>query len=86
MAKKQETEGYGVASLVLGILSIIIGWYPFLGLIFVIPAIVFGHMQQKRNKIGIATAGLVMGYVILGIQIIFLMLTIIGLIAISMGY
>jgi hypothetical protein len=61
-----ETDGKAVGSLILGILAI----FPF-GLLAGIPAVVLGHMSKSsiarsRGRLkgeGMATAGLVMGYV-----------------------
>jgi hypothetical protein len=58
-------SGFGVASLVLGILAITIGWLfaPF-GILLAILAIVFGGIGIGRNRRGkgMAIAGLVLGF------------------------
>ena len=65
-ASGQSQKGLAVTSLVLGILSLVC-FGPFAG----IPAIICGHVSRKRSRLspaqyggsGLATAGLVLGYV-----------------------
>lgn len=65
--KNQKTSGFAIASLVLGILAVVLGWFPIFGWIFIIAAIVFGLFALIRiNKglcsgRGIAIAGFVLG-------------------------
>jgi type II secretory pathway pseudopilin PulG len=70
---QQETDGKAIASLILGILAIFPFWL-FAG----IPAIILGHLSratigksngQKRGG-GMAVAGLIMGYLSLGLTLI----------------
>lgn len=70
-----QTSGYAIASLVLGILSIIPGLY-FGGIVMGILAIVFSRMAMTRIKAqpgingqGLATAGLVTGIVGLSMSV-----------------
>ncbi|MDB4303470.1 DUF4190 domain-containing protein [Desulfosarcina sp.] len=67
---ENKTSGKAIASLVLGIASIFIGWIPILGWAAVILALVFGFgalKQIKHNpKIegkGMAIAGIIMGFI-----------------------
>jgi heme/copper-type cytochrome/quinol oxidase subunit 2 len=65
---KKETEkkakangnGYGIASLVLGISSILL---PVIGIVTGILAIVFANKQKKIQPSGLATAGMVTGII-----------------------
>jgi heme/copper-type cytochrome/quinol oxidase subunit 2 len=66
-ASAQEDNGNGVASLVLGISSIII---PVLGIVTGILAIIYANKQKKIQPNGMATAGLVTGIVGLVFQAI----------------
>lgn len=67
--EEKKSNGFAVASLVLGILSILssftIVWVGFgwLGLVFGIVGIVMGVMAKKRNPSGMATAGLVLSII-----------------------
>ena len=80
-----QTSGYAIASLVLGILSIVPGvWLG--GLLMGILAIVFSRMAMKRintsadvNGQGLATAGMVTG--IVGLSLSVLVILIFGAIA-----
>jgi hypothetical protein len=69
MAKPNQNNGMGVTSMVLGICSIII---PLFGIICGILAIIFSVKQNKIEKTGMSTAGMVTG--IIGLVFNFLML------------
>ena len=61
-----KSNGYGVASMTLGILSILFSWLPFisaLALIAGVLAIIFAVMQKKAAPNSMATAGLVTGII-----------------------
>ncbi len=74
-----ETSGLAVAGLVLGILSFLVG-------ITAIPAVICGHMSLSRIKKaagaivgrGMAIAGLVLGYVFIGLFTLFFTALLIG--------
>ncbi len=63
----KKGSGFAIASLVLGILSVLLGWLPFVGWILVILALVFGILALIKIKKGTASgknmaiAGLVLG-------------------------
>ncbi|MFH0701192.1 MAG: DUF4190 domain-containing protein, partial [Candidatus Woesearchaeota archaeon] len=67
--KTKKTSGFAIASLVLGIFSILLGWIPFFGWILVVLAIVFGILALVNiNKgfnsgRGLAIAGFILGAV-----------------------
>jgi hypothetical protein len=68
-------SGLAIASLVLSILSIV------LGPLGCVPGIIFGHMARSKarrnsnpNNAGIALAGLIIGYIFLLVLIIFVVL------------
>ncbi len=69
MANK-ESNGYGVASMVLGIISILFFYIPFLGLICGILGIIFYNQQKKAFTDGITTAGLITSIIGLILSII----------------
>jgi hypothetical protein len=54
-----QSNGLGVAGLVLGIASIVLCWVPFLGLASGIVGLVCSVKQRKAFPNGIATGGLV---------------------------
>jgi hypothetical protein len=83
-AQALPTSNEAIWSLVLGILSL-----TCLGLIAGIPAVILGNVGKKKilasggaiRGSGLATAGLVMGWVSIGLSAAFILLMIIGVIA-----
>jgi len=71
-----ETSGFAIAALILGIVSVLVGWIPFFGLVPIILAIIFGIIaltkvnKKKVQGKGMAIAGLIMGGVMLIVSII----------------
>lgn len=57
-----ESNGMGIASLVLGILSILLGWIPIIGLVSWILAplgLIFGFIALGKTNKGLAIGGLI---------------------------
>jgi hypothetical protein len=78
--QQQGGNGLAVAGLVMGILSLVLFWIPFLGILLGLLGLIFGGIGIGRaNKVGkgkgMAIAGLVMGIlgVLLGLAWIFLL-------------
>ncbi len=72
--ESQKNVGQAIASMVLGILSLIL-----FGIFTAIPAVICGHIAKSKIKAnpalqggGLATAGLVMGYLVIGFSILIL--------------
>lgn len=67
--RTKPTSGFAIASLILGIFSILLGWVPFFGWILVILAIVFGILalinidKGLNSGRGLAIAGLILGVI-----------------------
>jgi hypothetical protein len=78
----RPTDGFSVASMVLGILGIVSGCCTF-G-IFSILAVIFGHLglnntkDNTRSGHGMAVAGLVMGYVFVIPMVILSIMMVVG--------
>lgn len=81
--QEQKTVGQAIASLVLGILS-----FFMFGLLTAIPAVICGHLAKSKIKSdpenlkgdGQALAGLIMGYIVIGLTILMIpMLAAIGI-------
>lgn len=72
---KATTPGLAIWSLVLGILSVVLCW---IGMLAAIPAVVCGHVAHSRirnsggtlNGAGMALAGLILGYVAIGLAVL----------------
>ena len=73
MENQNKTNGMAVASLILGIVSVVLSWVTFVGLASGIVGLVLAIMGRKKcapGQTGMATAGLVLsiiGIVISGI-------------------
>lgn len=76
----EETNAWGIASLILAILSLILLFAPYFGLPLAIIAVVFSSKQKKIKSTGGATAGLVIGIIGIIFNIIML-LFVIGILA-----
>lgn len=61
--EQQDGMGLGIAAMVLGILSLVFAWLPFLGLILAALAFIFGLVAIKKPGRGMAIAGIVTGSV-----------------------
>ena len=77
--KNATKNGFGVASLVMGILSLLV---PYIGFILGILAIIFANKQRKNYPTGTATAGFVLGIIGLCLNAILLFVMILGVITI----
>ena len=76
-----KTSGFAIASLILGIFALLIGWIPIFGWLILILAIIFGFIGLQRIKKdvgtkgkGMAIAGIIMGFISLAITILLLLL------------
>ena len=61
-----KTNGLAIAGLVLGIVSLVFCWVPFLGIIAGVVGLILSVMGRKNcapNQAGMATAGLVLSIV-----------------------
>lgn len=60
-APTQRADGLGIASMVLGIVSIVCCWSPFFGLLLAILGLIFGLCAKRINgkKSGFAIAGII---------------------------
>ena len=63
---KQENNkgnGYGIGSLIAGIVGVVGFLLPYFAIIFSILAIVLGVIQNKQQQSGLATAGIILGII-----------------------
>ena len=68
---KKNKNGFGIASLVLGIISILFILIPLIGLICGILGIIFSVKQRKTFSNGVSTAGLVLSIIGTSMSFIF---------------
>lgn len=76
-----KTSGLAIASLVLGIFSLVVGWIPIFGWIFISLTLVFGFVAlskiKKDEKVegkGLAIAGIILAAIPLVVTILFTLL------------
>lgn len=74
MENSNQNSGFSIASLVLGIISIILFCIPYISIPGSILAIIFGCIGKNKGGKGMAIAGLVLGIIALALYI----LTVIG--------
>lgn len=85
------TDGLSIASLVLGIVSIM---SCYVWGLFAIPAVIFGHMSLKKINTsptpvagkGMAIAGLVMGYIGIALQFLIIVIFIFAIVGSTTSY
>ncbi len=56
---KEKSNNYGIASLVLGIVSTVVCFIPIISTAIGVLGIIFAQVQKKRFPNGIATAGFI---------------------------
>lgn len=69
---QDENKGFSIASMVLGIISIVLFCIWYLSIPCAILAIIFGIVGMKKGAKGMAIAGLVLGIIAVAIVGIFL--------------
>lgn len=74
----QGARGMSIASMVCGIIGLILCWIPFVGLVINALAIIFYILSRKEAPNGMATAGLVCG--IIGLVVALIMTILIGVV------
>ena len=78
-APVQESKWLSIASMVLGIISVVLFCIWYLSIPCAILAIIFGIIGRKKGAKGMATAGLVLGIIALAILVVIYILALAGL-------
>ncbi len=68
----KPAEGLGIAALVLGLVSSVLFWIPFIGLIVSLTSVIFGAVAKTKGNGGMAIAGIVLGIIFLLLSIFIL--------------
>jgi hypothetical protein len=73
-APQQEGNGLAVAGMVLGILALVLFWFPFVNFILALLSIIFGAIGMSKGKRvgkgrGMGIAGLICGVISLALSI-----------------
>lgn len=68
----QDKKGMSIASMVLGITSLVMSCVPFFGFFLSILAIVFGAIGMNKGNKGMAIAGIVCGTINIVLHVIFI--------------
>ena len=74
----QDSKGLSIASMVLGIISVVLICIWYISIPCAILAIIFGIVGMKKGGRGMGIAGLVLGIVTLAIIVIIYLLAVIG--------
>jgi len=70
MEEKKSAEGLGISGFTLGVLSIILaGW---IGIVLALTGFAFCSVQQKKNPLKIAKAGIILSVIGFIVSIVFL--------------
>lgn len=80
---KEENKGLSIASLVLGIVSIVLFCYAYISIPSAILAIVFSILGKKKGGAGMAKAGLILGIIALSIIVLFYIFAFAGLMTLT---
>ena len=74
--KAKQSNAWGIVSLVLGILSLVLVFAPYFGILLAIAAVVFYGIQKKHESTGAAVAGLITGIIGIILNVIMLIFVI----------
>ena len=81
MKTKTESNGLGIASMVIGLVGVLFGWIPFFGLPFGIIGLTLGLVQKDWRTNGAAITGVALNSLWLLIQLVWIVFLIIGIMA-----
>lgn len=85
MEENKNANGLAIASMVCGILSVILTCFiPYVSWVLAIVGIVLAAVSKKKGKSGMATAGLVCSIVALAIWVLFFIIVVIAGVSIGM--
>jgi len=88
--EKPKSEGYGIASLILGIFSVLFFFsmiFALFGVVCGVLGIIFANKQKNINPNGVATGGLItsiVGTILSGLMLLFFLLMVFA--SMSYGY
>ena len=74
----EENKGLSIASLILGIVSLVLFCFWYISLPCAIVAIILGIIGRKKGGKGMGTAGIVLGAIALVIVVVILILAAVG--------
>lgn len=70
MEEKQESKGLSIASMVLGIISVVLFCYAYISIPCAILAIIFGIIGMKKGGKGMGIAGFVLGIIAIALYLL----------------
>lgn len=76
----KQSKGLAIASMVLGICSLVFCWSPFLALICSIIGLVLGIIGKKKQQGGMALAGIITSSIGLAISVILIIIAVVAVI------
>lgn len=84
-APEKKSSGFAIASLVLGIIALILCCIWYISIPCAVLSIIFCIVSKKSGPNGMATAGLILSIIALIIAILFVILIILGLTTAMVG-
>jgi len=66
----QESKGMSIASMVLGIVSVVLCCIAYISIPCAILALIFGFVGKKKGGKGMAIAGIVLGIIAIGLYVL----------------
>lgn len=79
--EKNPGLGLGIAGMIVAIHGLALSWFPILGLIICIPGLIMSNSARKKGCRGQAKAGIICSSIGLGIQLLFLLIILIPMLA-----
>ena len=81
MKTTTESNGLGIASMVIGLVGVFISWIPFLGIPFAAIGLILGLVQKNWTTKGTAITGVALNSLWAFIQIMWLIFLVVGIMA-----
>jgi len=78
-----ENKGLSIASLVLGIVAVVLCCFGWVSIICAVLAIIFGVVGKKKGGAGMAKAGLILGIIALAVYAVLYIIALAGLAALG---
>ena len=78
-----ESKGLSIASMVLGIVAVVLCCFGWVSIICAVLAIIFGVIGKKKGGVGMAKAGLILGIIALAVYALLYIIALAGFAALG---